>query len=143
MRSLQFGLDRLQMAMSRTTDLLWVGGCRLGSPEVDAHEDYWGGLDWQLKNYMRESHVIAMEAEIGRKIFMQQEWGVMCGWWDTLFQGAAVTRELASDATNPLLDPLQLGTSDRGWGGQPQGLGRGGGQFWCPLPRSGFVRMPD
>jgi hypothetical protein len=123
MRSLQFGLDRLQMAMSRTTDLLWVGGCRLGSSEIDAHEDYWGGLDWQLKNYMRESHVIAMEAEIGRKIFMQQEWGVMCGWWEALFQEAAPHTN-----TDPMTtDSMQLRTPDQWRSGQPQGPRRGGG----------------
>jgi hypothetical protein len=98
----------------------------LGSTEISRHEDYCNGLDWQLRRYMQESHVITMEAEIGRKIFMQQEWGVMCGWWDTLFQGAAVTRGLANDTTNPLLDSMRLGTPDQWRGGQPQGPRRGG-----------------
>jgi hypothetical protein len=88
---------------------------------------------------MQESHVITMEAEIGRKIFMQQEWGVMCGWWEALFQGAAVTRVLAADTTRFLAtshlsaDSLQYATPDHRRGGQPQGLGKGGGSILVPF----------
>jgi hypothetical protein len=42
-----------------------------------------------------------MEAEIGRRKFMQQEWRVMCGWWEALFQRAAAACTLVTDTTNP------------------------------------------
>jgi hypothetical protein len=134
MRSLQFGLDRLQMAMLRTTDLAWGGGCQLGSTEISRHEDYCSGLDWQMRRYMQESHVITMEAEIGRKIFMQQEWGVMCGWWETLFQVAAADPVPPINTIDPnSLNPWMAGAPDGRRGGRPPGWERGGGSFLAPL----------